>query len=128
MRLMLAAIVILVGWSAVDAVAHRRLLEPLYASCARLWRPLAEMSTTLIVAATLILVLVFVATYAALIQPKSLGSGVLFGSLLGLALGTASGLGTYIHSPIPAALAGGWFALGLLKGILAGAVLGMLVK
>jgi hypothetical protein len=48
--------------------------------------------------------------------------------MLGLALGTASGLGTYIHSPIPAALAGGWFALGLLKGILAGVVLGMVVE
>lgn len=127
MRSALAALVILVAWSAVDAVAHRLLLEPLYASSARLWRRPAEMSTTLIIAATLILVLVFVATYAALIQPRSLGSAVLLGGLLGLALGTASGLGTYIHSPIPAALAAGWFALGVLKGLLAGVVLGLLV-
>jgi hypothetical protein len=86
------------------------------------------MSTALIIAATLILVLVFVATYGVLIQPRSLASAVLFGGLLGLALGTASGLGAYIHSPIPVRLAWGWFVLGTLKGIVAGVVLGMLVR
>lgn len=126
-RSVLAGIAIFTAWSLIDAVAHRLLLGSLYASSANLWRPAVEMSTSLIITATLILVVVFVASYKALVRPKSLGTALCLGGLLGIALGTSAGLGTYIHSPIPVALAWGWFALGSIKGIVAGALLGVLL-
>lgn len=127
LRLVVAGVAILVAWSLVDTLAHRWLLEPLYASSASLWRPPAEMSTPSIVTATLLLVVVFVATYAGFVRPKTFAAALGFGGLLGVALGTSSGLGTYIHLPIPLALAWGWFILGTVKGVAAGVLLGALV-
>ena len=126
-RPFLAGIAIFTAWSLIDAVAHRLLLEPLYASSANLWRPYAEMSTALIITATIVLVVVFVTAYKALVRPKSIGAALCLGGLLGMALGTSSGAGTYIHSPIPLALAWGWFVLGSIKGVVAGLLLGVLV-
>jgi hypothetical protein len=68
-----------------------------------------------------------VGTYWLLISPKSVGTGVGFGAVLGLALGVASGGGTYIHMPIPRALAWGWLVGEWLKGVVAGAILGALM-
>ena len=55
------------------------------------------------------------------------GPGHVARYLLGLALGTSVGFGTYIHAPIPLALAWGWFTAGSIKGVAAGAILGALV-
>jgi hypothetical protein len=123
-RAVLSSVAIVIAWTLIDALAHRMLLQSLYAENPNLWRPFAEMNTVLIAAATFILVAVFVIGYKALVFPKSLKSGLSFGGLLGLALGTASGLGTYIHSPIPPTLACGWWVLGIVKGLVAGGILG----
>jgi hypothetical protein len=126
-RSVFAGIAIFTAWFLIDVLAHRLILEPLYASSANLWRPSAEMSTSLVITATFVLVAVFVAVYKALVRPKSIGAALCLGGLLGIALGTSSGVGTYIHSPIPLPLAWGWFVLGSVKGIVAGVVLGVLV-
>jgi hypothetical protein len=73
------------------------------------------------------LIATFVATYWLLIRPKSLGVGLRLGALIGLALGISAGFGTYIHMPIPLALAWGWLIGGWLKGIAAGAIVGALI-
>jgi len=73
------------------------------------------------------LIAIFVASYRLLVRPKSLSAGLLLGLFLGLALGTSVGFGTYIHAPIPLALAWGWFLAGSIKGVAAGAILGALV-
>ena len=74
------------------------------------------------------LLFVFVAGFVLLVRPKSFKTGLCFGGLLGLALGTASGLGTYIHSPVSPALAASWFFLGIGKGLVAGGVLGRVLQ
>lgn len=127
-RSLATTLAILVVWTAVDAVAHGVLLARLYAASAALWRPMAEMNAWLVMAVRAILAMVFVATYRQLVRPKNFGAALSLGALLGVALGTASGLGTYIHSPISPQLALGWFALGTLKGLVAGAVLGGMVR
>lgn len=123
-RLLLTGIAIFVAWTLLDVLAHRAVLQPLYASNPALWRPASELNPALVTGVTFLRIAVFVSIHHALVRPKSVARGVWFGGLVGLALGTASGLGTYIHSPIPGALACGWLALGTLKGLAAGALLG----
>ena len=126
-RLVVAGIAVFVAWSLLDALTHRLLLQPLYASSAGIWRPFSEMNPVLIIVVTVLLIVVFLTGYKVLVRPKSLAAGVYYGGLLGAALGVSAGFGTYIHSPIPLALAWGWFILGTTKGLVAGAILGALV-
>ena len=126
-RLMLSGLAILVAWTVLDVLMHRLLLRPMYGENASLWRPFDQMNVVLIYVVTFTLIATFVATYWLLVRPKSLGAGVRLGAFIGLALGISSGFGTYIHTPIPLALAWGWLIGGWLKGIAAGAIVGALV-
>ena len=127
MRLPLASLSILIVWTLIDVLAHRLFLAPIYASTPHLWRPFDQMNVTLIYTVMFGLIAIFVAAYWLLVRPKSLRAGLLLGLLLGLALGTSVGFGTYIHAPIPLALAWGWFLVGSVKGLAAGAILGAFV-
>lgn len=127
-RILLAAVLIFVSWALVDTLVHRFALQTLYAASPDLWRPLDEMNPWLINIASAGLVAVFVVVYGWLVRPKSLFAGLCFGGILGIGFGVASGLGTYIHSPIPLSLALAWTALGAAKGIIAGAILGTLIE
>ena len=49
-------------------------------------------------------------------------------SLTGLALGVAVGFGAYVHSPIPLAMAWAWFFAAIVKSVVAGAIVGLLVR
>jgi hypothetical protein len=119
---------ILVAWSVVDLLLHRLLLEPYYAEDPVLWRPIGSMNVPLLYAVIVILIAVFIGAYELLVRPKTLASGVILGNLLGLALGVSAGFGTYLHIPVPLALAWGWFLGGWLKGIVAGALLGRVLR
>ena len=123
-RLILPSLAILAAWALIDALAHRVLLQPLYALTPHVWRPITEINNLLAFLATLVLLLVFVLLFEILVHPKRLSAGLLLGGLVGVALGTASGLGTYIHAPSAGQLALAWVGLGVLKGLAAGAVLG----
>jgi hypothetical protein len=126
-RLLLSGLAILIAWTVLDVLMHRLLLQPMYEEDASLWRPFDQMNVVLIYVITFILIATFVATYWLLVRPKSLGAGVRLGAFIGLALGISAGFGTYIHMPIPLALAWGWLIGGWLKGIAAGAIVGALV-
>jgi hypothetical protein len=127
LRLLLSGVAILIAWTVFDVLMHRLLLRPLYEENTNLWRPFDQLNVALIYVATFTLIAVFVAAYWLLVQPKSLGAGLGFGALMGLALGVAAGCGTYIHMPIPKALAWGWLIGGWLRGVAAGAILGALI-
>lgn len=126
-RMFLSGLAVFIAWTVIDTLAHRLLLQALYESTPAIWRPLAELDSVLIVAVTVFLIAVFITAYKALVRPKSLTRGLILGALMGLALGASAGFGTYIHSPIPLALAWGWFGLGTIKGLIAGAILGLLI-
>jgi hypothetical protein len=127
LRLLLSGLAILIAWTVFDVLMHRLLLRPLYEENTSLWRPFDQLNVVLIYVATFTLIATFVLTYWLLIRPKSVGAGVGFGAFIGLALGVSAGLGTYIHMPIPKALAWSWLVGGWLKGITAGAILGTLI-
>lgn len=126
-RLLLSGLAILIAWTVLDVLMHRLLLRPMYEENASLWRPFGQMNVVLIYVVTFTLIATFVVIYWLLIRPKSLGAGIRLGALIGLALGISAGFGTYIHMPIPQALAWGWLIGGWLKGIAAGAIVGALV-
>ena len=127
-RPLLAALAILVAWTLLDFLLHRLLLAPLYDASPGLWRPFEQMNVALIYAVTFVLIGVFVGIYKFLVRPKSLRAGLLLGAFLGLALGVSAGFGTFIHMPIPLALAWGWFLGGWLKGLAAGAIVGAVIS
>ncbi|MFZ5440561.1 MAG: hypothetical protein ACOZQL_11170 [Myxococcota bacterium] len=122
-RAVLSGGLIALVWMVTDLLAHRWLLAPLYAEAPALWRPPGELDPALVIALTVLLAAVYVVIYGLLVRPKTLMAGLALGGLLGVAFGASSGFGTFVHSPIPLALAWGWFGLGALKGLLAGVVL-----
>jgi hypothetical protein len=126
-RPLLAALAILVAWTLLDLLLHRLLLAPIYDASPNLWRPADQMNVALICAVTFVLIGVFVGIYQLLVRPKSLRAGLFLGAFIGLALGASAGFGTFIHMPIPLALAWGWFIGGWLKGLAAGAIVGAMI-
>jgi hypothetical protein len=126
-RPLLAGLAILSAWMLLDLLLHRLFLAPLYEASRELWRPFDQMNVTLIYTVSLVLIGVFVGIYGLLVRPKSLRTGLALGAFVGLALGVSVGLGTFIHMPIPAAVAWGWFMGGWLKGLVAGAIAGAVI-
>jgi hypothetical protein len=123
-RPLLAGVAILIAWMLLDLLIHRLFLAPLYEASRELWRPFDQMNVALIYTVTIVLISVFVGIYELLVRPQSLGTGLALGAFVGLALGVSAGLGTFIHMPIPPAVAWGWFVSGWLKGLVAGAIVG----
>lgn len=127
-KIILTIVLIFISWFVIDFFLHGILLRPLYESTANLWRPNDQMNIPLIYVVTLVLILCFVLIYTLLINPKSLLTGLKYGVILGVITGTASGFGTYLHMPIPLKLAIIWFFGGLAKSIVAGFILGAIIK
>jgi hypothetical protein len=126
-RSLLAGFTILVAWMLLDLLIHRIFLAPFYEATTNLWRPFDQMNVPLIYTATLVLIGGFVGIYTWLVRPKSLAAGLGLGAFVGLALGISVGLGTFIHMPIPSPVGCGWFIGGWLKGLVAGAVIGLVI-
>jgi hypothetical protein len=126
-RPLFAGLAILIAWMVVDVLLHRLFLAPLYDASRELWRPFDQMNVTLIYVVSVVLISVCVGIYRLLVRPKSVGTGLALGAFIGLALGVSAGLGTFIHMPIPPAVAWGWFVGGWLKGLVAGAIVGAVI-
>lgn len=127
-RILLASFLILVVWILADLLLHNLILAPLYQRDPHLWRPLNQMNVALVFVVRLALLVTFVASYIWLVRPRTLFTGIAFGTLTGLALGVAVGFGAYVHSPIPLAMAWAWFFAAIVKSVVAGAIVGLLVR
>lgn len=127
-RGMLAVVAVFIVWAILDFVIHGLFLQSTYEATASLWRPMDEMNMGLMYSVTLAFAACFVAIYGCLVSPKSLGSGVKYGALFGLAIGIPAGFGTYTYMPIPASLAWSWLFGSLIEAIVAGAIVGAILK
>ena len=127
-RILGAFFLILVVWILADMLLHNHFLAPLYQQNASLWRPRNQMNVARVFVVRLVLLGTFVATYVWLIRPRTLSTGLAFGALTGVALGIAVGFGTYIHSPIPLAMATAWFIAAIVKSFAAGVIVGLLIR
>lgn len=115
------AISVIVGFIFVflyDWLVHGVLLMETYNQTAQLWRPQAEMQQYMPVmlgvqiAIVVVLAWIFTRHY----EGKGVGEGIRFGSYMGVLLGIAMA-GFYAYMPIPAFLAGAWFAASLVEMI-----------
>ena len=124
----LAVVAVFLTWSILDFVTHGVLLDPIYQATANLWRPMEEMKMALMYAVGFVTAACFVAVYALLVTRKSVAAGLKLGALIGLAAGLSMGYGSYSYMPIPLSLALGWFVGILVNYVLAGALVGAIVK
>ncbi len=125
---LIAVIVVFIAWSVLDFVIHGVLLQSTYTATAELWRPMEDMSMSLMYGVTFVFTASFVLLYALLVTPKSVLAGIKFGALFGLATAISMGFGSYTYMPIPLELAWSWFAGSLVEAIVAGAIVGAIVK
>jgi len=126
-RLLMATVAIFITWSVMDLVIHGILLKPTYDATASLWRPMEEMNMPLMYLVILIFTACFVMIYQ-MIERKSLATGIKYGLLFGIAFGVSMGLGSYSYMPIPMSLAWGWLGGTLVELLVAGVIVGLLVK
>ena len=126
-RPILAVFAVFLTWSILD-VAHGVLLDPIYQATADLWRPVEEMNMALMYSVSLATAACFVTIYTLLVTRKSLAAGLKLGALFGLASGISMGWGFYGFMPIPLSMAWGWFLGVLINFVLAGTLVGAIVK
>jgi len=124
----LATVVIFIVWSIMDFVIHGLFLRETYEATASLWRPMDEVDMPLMYAVTLVYAVCFVVLYDVFVGSKSISTGIKFGALFGLAAGVAMGFGSYSYMPIPLSLAVSWLVGTLLELIVAGAIVGAIIK
>jgi len=127
-RTVFAVVVVFIAWSILDFIIHGMLLKSTYAATASLWRPMGEMNMPLMYLVTLVFTGCFVLIYGYLVGQKSLVSGIKFGVLFGLATGISMGFGSYSYMPIPLTLAWSWFFGSLMEAMVAGAIVGAIIK
>ncbi len=125
---LLATVAVFVLWSVIDFIVHGVLLHSAYQETMHLWRPEDQMHALLMSAVTLFFSLTLMFTYAHYVVPKSLATGLGFGAVLGIGVGTLTGLGSFAYMPIPLYLAAAWYLVNFVKIALAGLIAGRLIK
>jgi Na+/H+ antiporter NhaA len=126
--IIVASVGVFIAWSILDFLIHGLLLQSTYAATASLWRPMDEMNRPVMSLVTLIVAACFATIYGRLIERKSLTSGIRYGAIFGLATGASMGFGSYSYMPIPLSLACSWFIGSWVEAIVAGAIVGAIVK
>lgn len=127
-RIGLAAVAVFVVWAIMDFVIHGLLLRGAYIATASLWRPQAEMKLGVMYLAVFLAALAFSAVYGWFVTPKGPATGWKFGLLYGAGVGVGMGYGTYAVMAIPYTMAFTWFAGSAVEGLVAGLVVGAIIR
>ncbi len=125
--IVLAIVAIFIAWSALDFVIHGLLLKEAYEATAHLWRAMQDTNMMLMHAVTLAIAICFVLLYERCVSEKSVSMGLKVGVLFGLAAGIMAA-SAYVYMPIPLTLAIDWFVATLVEFVVAGWLVGLLVK
>jgi hypothetical protein len=127
-KYLLTTLAILIAWAVTDFLIHNVLLMSSYAATSELWRPLEEMKMWLIYVVEIITIIALIVMYDKLVDRKAFANGILFGLLFGIAAGIGKGYGTYAVQPLPYSMALIWFLGTVVQAVLAGAIIGAMVK
>ncbi len=125
--IVLAIVAIFIAWSALDFVIHGLLLKEAYEATAHLWRAMQDTNMMLMHAVTLAIAICFVLLYERCVSEKSVSMGLKLGVLFGLTAGIMAA-SAYVYMPIPLTLAIDWFVATLVEFVVAGWLVGLLVK
>lgn len=127
-KLIISSLSVFILWSIMDFAVHGMYLKEAYEQTANLWRPLEEQKIGLNTLVVYIAAAIFSLIYILLVDNKSMNRALLYGGLVGISAGITMGYGFYAFSPIPYFMAATWFIANLVQSILAGALLGLIVK
>lgn len=127
-RGILTIVVIFVVWMGIDFLAHGIILEPHYAATPNLWRPIGEAKMGLNVGVVFIAASIFVILYSKFVASKSMTTGIWFGLVFGIGHGISFGYGSYAFMPMPYIMAATWFGTALVESVLAGVIVGGMIK
>ena len=127
-KIILSVVAVFLAWAVMDFIIHGLILRSGYEATAYLWRPMDEMKMGLMYLTILVSVAAFVYIYARLIEPKTIGTGIIYGLLFGLGAGISMGLGSYSVMPIPYDMALIWFLGSLAQGAVGGLLVGLIIR
>ena len=125
---LIAVVAIFIAWFMLDYVIHGLILQSSYAASQGLWRPYEEMKYGLLYFVIFVSAVTFVLIYSSFFKEKTLGTGIKYGLLFGIGAGISMGYGTYSIQPIPYPIALTWFLGTLVESVVAGALVGTIVK
>ena len=123
-----AIVAVFVAWSAMDFVIHGMLLKSIYEKTPDLWRAQEEYKFGLMYFVTIVAATTFVLVYGLYFKEKNLMVGLKYGALFGIGAGISMGYGSYSYMPIPYYLALSWFLAMLAEAVVAGGIVGAIVK
>jgi hypothetical protein len=127
-RSIIAVIAVFVLWQVLDFIIHGVLLSGIYQETQELWRPMDEMKSWVMALVTIIASAVFVSIYSLYFKERNLVIAIKYGLIFGIGAGVTMGYGAYAFMPIPYSIAISWFLGTLVESVLAGLVLGLIVK
>mgnify|MGYP000862480004 CR=1 FL=1 len=127
-QIAIGSVVVFVLWAGMEWVIHGVLLKPIYMETKQLWRPQADVNQGLYFAVTFLVGVAFTALYVKLISAKTMRNALLYGAIIGFAMGINHGYIDYVFMPIPYELALSWFLAIWAEMIIAGAALGLIIK
>lgn len=112
-----------------DYLIHGVWLRPDYLAAQSLWRPPQEMRTFghWVTLAQIIAVVTFVLLWAKGFAGRDIGTGMVFGLLVGMSQHVWA-IVNYVAFPVPGALAAKWFLAGVAEGVVLGIVTSLIYK
>jgi len=127
-KTLVATLAVFVAWLVLDFFMHGVLLRGAYASTPALWRPAGEAKMPLYILTLLVGAYCFCRIYDGWIRPRTPRTGLLYGTWFGIGTGIAMGYGTYAFQPVPYYMALTWFLGRTVEAVVAGMLVGALVR
>jgi hypothetical protein len=124
----LAFVLVVIAWFLIDTALQASIFDGLCKQTQQLWRSPEQTKKGLSFVVTAIAAAAFVAIFTQFFAKKNLMKGLGYGLLFGIAVGVTKGHGSFAVMPIPYYLALGWFLGTVLKGVVGGAILGLVVR
>ena len=124
----LAIISVFLIWSAIDYILHDYVLVSIYRSTTNLWRATYDEKIFSSYLVVFVAALIFVCIFSLFFETRTIKAGLIYGLLFGIAIGISVGYGTYASMPIPNSVALGWTIGFSLKGLIGGAVVGLMTN
>lgn len=127
-KVLIATVAIFVTWEILDFVIHGMILQSTYAAQPELWRSQEEMKMGVMMIVVLVTALCFSYLYGAFVSNKSMATAIKFSLVWGVAAGLSMGYGSYAVMPVPYYMAITWFLGTVVEAVVAGAILGVIIK